>query len=189
MSSPRLIGNTSDGPRVLANVGYYARYLWTTGLGPTVLILIAFGIVRAIRRRSGPDVLLLVFPVVYLLIASVPLLRFERNLHRDAALRWPFWAASVRSGLSERGQAIPDPHPSGADLEGRGVGRGPPIDRDRDRAHRTRRRSSRSRAMDTRTVALDWIRVEPARRGTGSSGSGTPHRWPRTPIRPTSLAI
>ena len=74
------VGASSEGPRIIANLVYYASYLWGSGLGPAVMILIAVGVIRAIRRRTGADILLLVFPVVYLLIASLPLIRFERNL-------------------------------------------------------------------------------------------------------------
>ncbi len=75
-----LIGNSSGGPPVLGNLGYYLTYLWSIGLGPAIVTLIVVGTIVAIRRRSGSDLLLLVFPVVYLLIASIPIIRFERNL-------------------------------------------------------------------------------------------------------------
>jgi hypothetical protein len=150
-----LVGNTSEGPRVLANLGYYARYVWSTGLGPAVVLLIAWGVVVALRRRSGADVLLLAFPIVYLLVASVPLLRFERNLivmlpfvailggigAVDLGARLGRWLEGVRPGRSWRGAAL-------AAVLGLATLATTPL---------VAAALTSGRAIDTRTVATQWI--------------------------------
>jgi 4-amino-4-deoxy-L-arabinose transferase-like glycosyltransferase len=150
-----LVGNTSEGPRVLANIAYYARYVWSTGLGPAVVLLIAVGVLVAIRRRRPSDVILLAFPAVYLLVASVPLLRFERNLivmlpfvailggigAVDLGTRLGRWLERIRPGRSWSGVAL------GAVLGMTALATTPLI----------AAALTSGGAVDTRTVANEWI--------------------------------
>jgi 4-amino-4-deoxy-L-arabinose transferase-like glycosyltransferase len=150
-----LVGNTSEGPRVLANIAYYARYVWSTGLGPAVVLLIAVGVLVAIRRRRAGDVILLAFPAIYLLVASVPLLRFERNL----IVMLPFVAVLGGIGTVELGVRL------GRSLErirpGRSWGLAAMVVVLGSAALVTTpllaTALGSSLAVDTRTVGLDWI--------------------------------
>jgi hypothetical protein len=75
-----LVGNTSSGPRILANLAYYGEYAARSGFGPALTLLILIGGLRAIRRRHAADILLVGFAVLYVLVTSVSQLRFDRYL-------------------------------------------------------------------------------------------------------------
>jgi hypothetical protein len=61
-------------------VGFYVDYLWNTGLGPVLGVLAAAGIAWALVRHRPVDLVLAIFPVVYFILVSIPVVRFERNL-------------------------------------------------------------------------------------------------------------
>jgi hypothetical protein len=59
---------------------FYVDYLWTTGFGPELCLLAVGGIAWALVRRRAVDLVLVVFPVLYFLLVSLPVVRYERNL-------------------------------------------------------------------------------------------------------------
>jgi len=61
-------------------VGYYINYLWTTGFGPVLSVLAVAGIGWALVRHRASDLVLVVFPIVYFLLVSIPEVHFERDL-------------------------------------------------------------------------------------------------------------
>jgi len=61
-------------------IGYYVNYLWTTGFGPVLSVLALAGIVWALVRHRASDLVLVVFPIVYFLLVSIPEVHFERDL-------------------------------------------------------------------------------------------------------------
>jgi hypothetical protein len=62
------------------DVAYYVTYLWTTGFGPVLSFLAVGGILWALLRHRAVDLVLVVFPVLYFVLVSLPLVRYERNL-------------------------------------------------------------------------------------------------------------
>ncbi|HYC23745.1 MAG TPA: glycosyltransferase family 39 protein [Candidatus Bathyarchaeia archaeon] len=62
------------------NWSYYVDYLWSSGLTPTLFLLIAFGWIALAVRERRTWLALSVFPILYYaMLASLPL-RFTRNL-------------------------------------------------------------------------------------------------------------
>jgi hypothetical protein len=152
-----VIGNTSEGPPVLGNLAYYVTYLVDTGLGPAVTVLVAFGALTSLRRHGRFDALLLTFPAVYLVIASLPLIRFERNL----IVALPFLAILGGMGAVAIGELLGraaerhDPTRTWTTIATAGVVvvaviLSAPI---------TVGTVSSLREVDTRTAALGWVRA------------------------------
>ena len=61
-------------------VGYYFDYLWNTGFGPALSSLALAGLAWALIRHRAVDLCLASFAVLYLFLASLPVVRYERNL-------------------------------------------------------------------------------------------------------------
>jgi hypothetical protein len=62
------------------DVAFYVDYLWDTGFGPVLCLLSAGGLVWALIRHRSTDLVLAAFPIVYFILISLPVVRFERNL-------------------------------------------------------------------------------------------------------------
>jgi hypothetical protein len=59
---------------------FYVDYLWSTGFGPVLSSLVLAGLAWALIRRRPVDLCLASFAVLYFVLASLPVVRYERNL-------------------------------------------------------------------------------------------------------------
>jgi hypothetical protein len=59
---------------------FYIGYLWNTGFGPILSVLSLAGVALALWRRRAADLVLVIFPLAYFLLVSIPKVHFERNL-------------------------------------------------------------------------------------------------------------
>lgn len=102
----------NSSPLLLPSLGYNLQYLWETGLGPVVSILVIIGLARLVVRHCPPDLFVLAFGLAYLALMSAPPLHFSRNLAPlipfaaiAAAEAARFLVDAVRSIVPDAGQA------------------------------------------------------------------------------------